>query len=76
MQIATNKQVGRLTKVGAGIPLVATSMRAAEALRTVFEEWGNMSSVRCEEEADRLRALADMLDGRKTAGGKENTYSY
>jgi len=72
--VATKKQMARLALDDYQIAIAANT--AAEAINDILDNWGDMSANRCAESADRLRALADMVDGRETAGGNQNTYSY
>lgn len=73
MHVATTKQLRNLPNDE--FDIWVKSLNAAHTINDVLDGWGNLSDAQCKQHADRLRALADRIDGRKTAGGNENTYS-
>jgi hypothetical protein len=75
MQVATKKQIAKHA-ASDNFHIIPKSICAAESINVVLDNWGNMSADQCSQNADRLRALADFIDGRKTSGGNENRYSY
>mgnify|MGYP001027450163 CR=1 FL=1 len=74
MNIVTKAQLARLPHSDFDLWIKATN--AGHAINDTLNDWGNMTTAQRSERADRLRALADLIDGRTTAGGNENTYSY
>lgn len=75
MHVATKAHLAALSNDDA-MHLYPKANTAAHAINDILENWGNASREQCEQRADRLRALADLVDGHVTARGNENTYSY
>jgi len=69
MNVATRKQMQRLNDSGDGF-LVLPCLNAADAINDIMNVWGNQSSATGEAIADRLRQLADLIDGQDTASNK------
>ena len=74
MHVATKTQLKDLPREDV-LTIWPPAVNAANTLNDILDDWGNMSSEQAAERADRLRVLADLLDGRETAGGNQNTYS-
>ena len=69
MNVATRKQMQRLNDSGDGF-LILPCLNAADAINDIMNVWGNQSSATGNEIADRLRQLADIIDGQDTQSHK------
>ena len=69
MNVATQKQMQRLNDSGDGF-LILPCLNAADAINDIMNVWGNQSSATGNEIADRLRQLADIIDGQDTQSRK------
>ncbi len=69
MNVATQKQMQRLNDSGDGF-LILPCLNAADAINDIMNVWGNQSSATGNEIADRLRQLADIIDGQDTQSHK------
>tara|TARA_R100000951_G_C2553726_1_gene153295 strand:+ start:31 stop:264 length:234 start_codon:yes stop_codon:yes gene_type:complete len=69
MNVATQKQMKRLNDSGDGF-LILPCLNAADAINDIMNVWGNQSSATGNEIADRLRQLADIIDGQDTQSHK------
>ena len=78
MHVVTKAQTTRIVEVereNADTVLIK-AMSAAQAINDILDNWGSMSEKNGRACADRLRALADRVDGLQTATGEQNTYYY
>ena len=71
----THKQIKKLVQQG-DQRMVTPIANAYYTLGDIVELWGDMSTERSREMADRLRYVADLVDGRETSTGERNTHSY
>jgi hypothetical protein len=69
MNVATAKQMKRLNDSGDGF-LILPCLNAADAINDIMNVWGSQSSATGNEIADRLRQLADIIDGQDTQSNK------
>ncbi len=67
MQVLTHKTFFGLIKNG-DREFACAADKAVRAINVATINWGNMHASECEQHAHNLRVLADMLDGRETAG--------
>lgn len=71
----TRNQIGKLVKQG-DERMVSPIANAYDTLGDIVEFWGSMSTARSREMADRLRYLADLVDGRETSTGERTNYTF
>ena len=74
MHVATNKQLQNLSNND--IKLWSKANNAAQAINDILDNLNELSDTQKTQVADRLRALADIVDGRETSNGNENTFTY
>ena len=74
MHVATNKQLQNLSNND--IKLWSKANNAAQAINDILDGLNELSDTQKTQVADRLRALADTVDGRETSNGNENTFTY
>ncbi len=74
MHVATNKQLQNLSNND--IKLWSKANNAAQAINDILDDLNELSDTQKTQVADRLRALADIVDGRETSNGNENTFTY
>lgn len=78
MHVATQAQLTRImrSEQDGDIDLAIKANIAAQTINDILDQWGSMSTENARACADRLRALADRIDGLQTATGQQNTYYY
>jgi len=78
MQVITKTQTTRILQIekNDSVDLLIKARTAADAINDILDNWGNLSEKKKRSLADRLRALADRVDGLETATGEQNTYYY
>jgi hypothetical protein len=74
MHVATNKQLQNLSNND--LTIWTKSYNAALAINNILDDFNELSDTQKTQVADRLRALADTVDGRETSNGNENTWTY
>ena len=76
MHVATQSQVARIIRneQEGDLKLAIKAQVAAQTINDILDNWGGMSTKNARACADRLRSLADYIDGLNTATGEENTY--
>lgn len=75
MNVATQKQMQRLNDSGDGF-LILPCLNAADAINDIMNVWGNQSSATGNEIADRLRQLADIIDGQDTQSHQHTRFTH
>ena len=74
MQVATQKQLNNLNTND--ITVWSKAYNAAIAINNILDDYSELTDTQKTQVADRLRALADTIDGRETSNGNENTWTY
>ena len=74
MQVATQKQLNNLKTDD--VKVWTKAYNAALAINDILDDFNELSDIQKTQVADRLRALADTVDGRETSNGNENTFTY
>ena len=74
MQVATQKQLNNLEIND--LTIWTKSYNAALAINNILDDFNELSDTQKTQVADRLRALADTVDGRETSGGNENNWTF
>ena len=74
MQVATQKQLNNLETND--LTIWTKSYNAALAINNILDDFNELSDTQKTQVADRLRALADTVDGRETSNGNENTWTF
>jgi|14_taG_2_1085336.scaffolds.fasta_scaffold58830_3 hypothetical protein len=74
MQVATQKQLNNLKTDD--ITVWSKAYNAAIAINDILDNFDELTDDQKMQVADRLRALADKVDGRETSNGHENTWTY
>ena len=75
MHVLTNKQITKMVQAGQESLYVSAHL-ACNTINDIADTFERMTQEQKEQAADRLRRLADDVDGRQTSNGKGNTYSY
>ena len=78
MHVATQSQIARIMRneQEGDLELSINAQVAAQTINDILDNWGSMNTKNSRACADRLRSLADLVDGLETATGQENTYYY
>ena len=76
MHVATKSQIARIIRneQDGDLELAIKAQVAAQTINDILDNWGGMSTQNSRACADRLRSLADLIDGLETATGEQNTY--
>jgi len=74
MQVATQKQLNNLNTND--ITVWSKAYNAAIAINNILDDFDELTDTQKTQVADRLRALADKVDGRETSNGNENTWTF
>ena len=74
MQVATQKQLNNLKTDD--LTVWSKANNAALAINDFLDNYSELTDTQKTQVADRLRALADTIDGRETSNGNENTWTY
>jgi len=74
MQVATQKQLSNLKTDD--LTVWSKANNAALAINDILDNYSELTDTQKTQVADRLRALADTIDGRETSNGNENTWTF
>ena len=74
MHVATLTQLSNLKTDD--LTVWSKANNAALAINDILDNYSELTDTQKTQVADRLRALADTIDGRETSNGNENTWTY
>ena len=75
MHVLTNKQITKMVQAGQE-NLYVSAHFACNTINDIANSFERMTQEQREQAADRLRQLADDIDGRQTSNGKGSTFSF
>ena len=75
MHVLTNKQITKMVQAGQS-QLYTSAHWACDTINDIANAFEHMTQEQREQAADRLRMLADDVDGRQTSNGNGKTFSF